>query len=180
MFKNVYSIEEVLLTLNKRFKDVLDIGCGAGRNLPILSKITDKIYGVDISPKMLHLSEHICKKNNLNYELKIGDIYNLPFEDGYFDCAFINMVMHHISNPSRGIGEIKRCLANGGKLIFIDLLSHSNEEMQTKYADLWLGFSDDEIESYFTKNGFTIENKIVKEDKTNNLNGVIILVLNKN
>ncbi|HPO51117.1 MAG TPA: class I SAM-dependent methyltransferase, partial [Spirochaetota bacterium] len=106
-------------------------------------------------------------------------VYTLPFSDSLFDCVFINMVMHHISDPNRAIKEIGRILKKNGKIVFIDLLSHNNEEMRLKYADLWLGFSYEELEIYFTKNGFTVEQKIFKDDKKNNLNGVIILILNK-
>ncbi|HOV14506.1 MAG TPA: metalloregulator ArsR/SmtB family transcription factor [Spirochaetota bacterium] len=179
LFRDIYSIDEIVNQITLKFENILDIGCGTGRNLPILSKKATKVFGVDLSPKMLQLSEHICKKYKLNYELKIGDIYNLPFSDYFFDCVFINMVLHHISDPMKAFKEIARIIKKNGKMIFIDLLGHNNDEMRSKYADLWLGFTLDELENYFSKNGFTIEQKVIKEDKKNNLNGVIILILNK-
>jgi len=160
----------------------MDIGCGTGRNLPILAEYSEKIIGFDSSPSMLQLSDHICSKNSLNYELKLGDIQQLPFVDENIDGVFINMVLHHLSEPLKAIKEISRVLTKNGKILLIELLSHQNENMRNKYADLWLGFSEHELIKWLKQSNFTITKKIIKEknnevmdQQTDNFKAIIIL-----
>ena len=147
----------------------------------MLAEYSEKIIGFDSSPSMLQLSEHICSKNNLNYELKLGDIQQLPFDAGSIDGVFINMVLHHISDPSSALKEISRILSKKGKILLIELLSHQNESMRNKYADLWLGFSENELIKWLKQADFTITDKIVKEkskdasNKEPDLKAIIIL-----
>jgi len=178
LFKNIYSVEEALSLFGQHLNTILDIGCGTGRNLPLISKFADKIIGIDSSPKMIQLSDHICKKNNLNYELKISDIYQMPFHNSSIDGVFANMVFHHIPEPLKAITEINRIISDNGKFILIDLLSHEDQSMTDNYADLWLGFSEEEITKWLSDNNFHITNKIIKTDQNDSKN-VIILVCEK-
>jgi len=177
LFESIYSVEETMKYFDK-LDSILDIGCGTGRNLPVLSKYSTKVYGIDSSPKMIQLSDHICKKNNLNYELKIGDVYQLPFSDGSLGGVFANMVFHHISEPLKAVAEISRTIRSGGIFVLVDLLSHQDEEMQKNYADLWLGFSEEEVSGWLIKNGFRIKEKLVNGNK-DSAKKVIVFVSEK-
>ena len=180
LFGKIYSTEDAIRLFGTNLDTIVDIGCGTGINLPILSKYAKKVVGFDSSAKMIRLSEHICQKYKLNYDLKMGDINKLPFIDESVDGVFVNMVLHHISNPSGVFNEFQRILTKNGKILFIDLLSHDDESFREKYADLWLGFSFTEINEWFTKNNFTINEEIIKTDKENPSLKVIIILAQKN
>lgn len=58
-----------------------------------------------------------------------GSLLDLPFPDGSFDCVLLQNVFHHVTGPSvaenfrnlrRGMAEIGRCLAPGGKAVIIE------------------------------------------------------------
>jgi ubiquinone/menaquinone biosynthesis C-methylase UbiE/DNA-binding transcriptional ArsR family regulator len=167
VFGAIYSVTDALELLNGKQDVILDLGCGTGRNLPILSKYARKVMGIDNSPKMINLSEHICKSNDLNYELKIGDSAHLPIDNESIDTVFINMMLHHISDPEIVINEVNRILKKGGNLLLIDLLSHNDDSFRESYADLWLGFSFEEITIWLNKCGFEIKKELLKENKLN-------------
>jgi ArsR family transcriptional regulator len=181
LFKDIYQVKDIIRLFKNKHKTIIDIGCGTGRNLPLLAKYSEKVIGFDSSPSMLQLSEHICYKNNINYELKLGDVQQLPFINENIDGAFINMVLHHISDPLEALKEISRILTQKGKILLIELLSHQNESMRNKYADLWLGFSENELIKWLKQANFTIINKIIKEksgdisNKKSNFKAIIIL-----
>ncbi len=162
LFQNIYSIEQTMELFDQSLNSIIDIGCGTGRNLPFLAEYAKKVIGLDSSPKMLQLSEHLCQKNYLNYELKQGDFQHIPVEDGSVEGVFMNMVLHHSSEPYKTLKEIGRILCPKGKLLLIDLLNHQDEGMRERYADIWLGFSMEEIKGWLDKLGFVIKKKTIK------------------
>lgn len=167
IFSKIYSVTDALDLLDEKQDIILDLGCGTGSNLPVLSKYAKKVMGIDNSPKMINLSEHICKSANLNYELKIGDSTHLPIDSESIDTVFINMMLHHISDPETVIKEVNRVLKSGGNLLLIDLLSHSDDSFRENYADLWLGFTFEEVTIWLNKYGFEIKKDLLKENKLN-------------
>jgi ArsR family transcriptional regulator len=162
LFQDIYSINEAVQLLKQPLNTIIDIGCGTGRNLPILAEYANKVIGIDLSPKMLQLSEHICQKNHLSYELKQGDLQHIPVESDSIDGIFMNMVLHHSSEPYKVLQEVYRIMITKGNLLLIDLLKHNDEVMREKYADIWLGFSLEEIKNWLDKLGFVIKKEIIK------------------
>jgi ArsR family transcriptional regulator len=179
LFEDIYSVERAAVLFGRKFRSILDVGCGTGRNLPLLAKYASKVIGIDSSPKMIQLSEHIAWKNGLDFELKIGDMNSIPVSDGGIEAVFANMVLHHISDPSAAIREFARVLAKNGRLLLIDMVSHNDESMREKYADLWLGFGVEEICKWLVKSGFTVIEKNIEGGK-NMKPAVFIILAEKN
>lgn len=177
LFERIYSVKEALAFIKQKAAIAVDIGCGTGRNLVHLAKKAEKIIGIDSSHKMLQLSDHICQKHNLNYELKQGDIHKIPQADKSIQIALLNMVLHHSMTPVLLLKDVNRILNIGNHLILIDLLEHKDENMREKYADFWLGFSDTEIIDWLKQTGFRIEH--FEKKGINNKLPVFILVARK-
>lgn len=181
LLNGIYSVDEAITLFNTGLKTIVDIGCGTGRNLPVLAKQCIKVIGFDSSYTMLQLSEHICKENKLNYEIKLGDILALPFAGNSIDGVFMNMALHHVSDPLIALKEISRILVPNGQFVLVELLTHEDEMMREKYADLWLGFSEEELSEWFAKSNFIIKQKIIKAGKHNvNLEHKVIIILAEN
>jgi len=68
---------------------VLDLGCGAGRHLPILARYSSTVTGVDLSPVLLDFarSELRTLDSSIGDRIRLvnADIRALPFEDASFD-----------------------------------------------------------------------------------------------
>jgi len=104
-------------------KRVLDLSCGAGRNLIYLSKRGFDVYGIDCAPEGLKIIKGILKKEKIKSNLKLGNIFNkLPYEDNFFDAVVSVQVLQHgkVNEIKKAIKEIERVLKPRG-LIFITL-----------------------------------------------------------
>ena len=76
------------------------------------------------------------------------------------------------------MSEFSRIMSPGGSLILIDLISHNDETMREKYADLWLGFNPDEIGRWLKKSGFDIAKMNVEKSEDPDL-GVFMILAEK-
>jgi ubiquinone/menaquinone biosynthesis C-methylase UbiE len=94
---------------------ILEIGCGFGRNLKLISSNTVlpvALSGSDISEEMLKKAA-LYLNNGDKYRkvnLTCADILKLPYKDGAFDLVFTYGTLMHVSqdNLSKAIGELKR------------------------------------------------------------------------
>jgi SAM-dependent methyltransferase len=101
------------LTALPQGANVLDLGCGNGKNTQ---------YGLELGLQMRGLENsaalcEICVGRGL--PVIQGDARALPFEDNTFDAIIMIAVIHHI-NPEEHravLGEIARTLKPGGKAL---------------------------------------------------------------
>ncbi len=120
---------------------LLDIGCGAGRILELLSPRAENAIGVDLSPAMLGVARAQLEKSGLrNVQLRQGDIYALPVDGEVIDLAVVHQVLHYLDNPARALREAARVLAPGGRLIVVDFAPHLCEMLRENHAHRRLGF----------------------------------------
>ena len=105
------------------FDNVLDVGCGTGPVIELLSKkYPEKHFvGLDITPAMIEVAQ---SKKLPNAEFIVGDAENLPFGDGGFDAVLCANSFHHYPNPGAFLREAHRVLRPGGKLILRDYTSN--------------------------------------------------------
>lgn len=90
---------------------ILEIGCGSGSNLKLLSQLGKlEAFELDQSSR-----SHAIKKNNIN--VKYGKLpYDISFNKKY-DSIFLLDVLEHIEEDSESILSIHRALNIKGKLI---------------------------------------------------------------
>lgn len=100
---------------------ILDIGCGTGNLLGMLSKNKKlNLYGIDLSEDMLKIARI---KLDGKAELKLGSVINLEkeYKIEFFDYVFISDAFHHFPEQEKVIDKIKIILKENGKLIIDDL-----------------------------------------------------------
>ena len=68
------------------FQSALDLGCGTGEMLKLILQedVGKKLYGIDLSEKMLHVAK---SKLPEQVKLLLGDSEALPFPDNTFDVV---------------------------------------------------------------------------------------------
>ena len=107
----------------ERLKDVpyeslLDVGCGTGFLLDILSKRKSARYvGLDLSVEMIKMAE---KKRIAGAVFVNGSSDRLPFSDSEFDVVTCSQSFHHYPRPDRAMSEAYRVLKKGGIYILSD------------------------------------------------------------
>ena len=144
-------IEEICSKITDRRPRILDVGCGTGANLMMLSQFGDA-EGVDVSEDALAF----CRERGLE-KVRLGAAEKLPYEDGTFDLVTALDVVEHIDDDLAGLREMRRVLRPGGRvLLFVPT-----------FMFLW-GVQDDvsnhrrryrlpELRSVLEKAGFEIE-----------------------
>ena len=114
--------EAAALLKGERFGAMLDVGCGSGRLLFVLSAEhpSASLFGLDISPKMLaHAREKTAGCPRVT--LVEGGAGSLPFPDGSFGAVTCIMSFHHYPYPERAVEEAFRVLGEGGLYILSDV-----------------------------------------------------------
>lgn len=133
-----------------------DFGCGTGNVLESMLGKAKTVIGVDGSPRMLELARRRFAGAADRVSLRIGDLSHLPLRDHETDFASVNMVLHHIPQPADVLGEVRRVLAPGGRLVLTDFNTHSDDRMRTEYGDHWLGFDRETLHGLLNRAGFTV------------------------
>ncbi len=129
---------------------VVDVGTGTGFVAAGLAGRVATVLGVDNSPAMLAVAgENLAALGAGNVTLVEGDLDDLPLADDSADVAVANMVLHHAPDPAAMLAEMTRVVRPGGAIAITDEIEHHYEWMRTEQADLWLGFSREQVRGYF-------------------------------
>ena len=102
---------------------VLDVGCGEGRHIfGILNEFENVYcYGLDQDiPSLDKCKEGLEFFKELDSNGTIfqeGSVYQLPFEENFFDLIICSEVLEHLDDYHAAIKEIHRVLKPGGKFL---------------------------------------------------------------
>jgi len=113
---------------------VLEVAIGTGRNLfhyPADATVT----GIELSPAMLAIARQRGASLGRDVDLREGDAEHLPAEDASFDTVVCALSLCTIPGPAAAIGEMKRVLVPGGRLLLLD---HIGSTWPPVYVSQWL------------------------------------------
>jgi ubiquinone/menaquinone biosynthesis C-methylase UbiE len=148
------SIAEALLLLLPPMV-IADLGAGEGAFSLLLAQRAQQVIAVDNSDKMVELGSALARRQGVPaLEYRKGDLEAVPIGDGSVDLALFSQSLHHALHPERAIAEAWRILKPGGRIAILDLVQHRFAEARELYADVWLGFSEVELELMLGKAGF--------------------------
>ena len=103
-------VKDYTKLINKN-NDVLEIGCGNGKNIKyILNNVDCKMIGVDTCQNFVDM----CKSHNFN--VYNNNILNLQFDNSSFDNMLCIAVFHHLLSEQdqiQAMNEILRVMKNG-------------------------------------------------------------------
>jgi len=104
-------VEDICRRVTDRRPRILDVGCGTGANLLMLSNYGDA-EGVDISNDALAF----CRERGLT-NVKLGAGEELPYDDATFDLVTALDVVEHMDDDLAGLREMRRVLRPGGRVL---------------------------------------------------------------
>lgn len=136
--------------------DVADLGCGEGYLTIEAARWAKHVTAVDRSADVLARGRALAKRRKLaNITWKRGDLEHLPLADRSVDIALLSQALHHAEHPDRALGEARRILRPGGRVVVLELREHNEAWVRSKLGDRWLGFSDDDLRARLTDAGFS-------------------------
>lgn len=94
---------------------LLDLGCGQGH---ITARIKERFPDAEVSALDHSLSAIQYAVGRFpGIDFAVGDAYESPYADGYFDIVVCNNLWEHVPDPLRLLATIRRILKPGGCLI---------------------------------------------------------------
>ncbi|MEX0770725.1 MAG: arsenite methyltransferase [Balneolaceae bacterium] len=105
---------------------VADLGSGAGNDVFIARQEvgeTGFVIGVDMTESMNERAEINRKKLGYeNVEFRLGDIEDLPLENGEVDVVISNCVLNLVPDKPKAFSEMYRVLRGGGHFCISDIV----------------------------------------------------------
>jgi SAM-dependent methyltransferase len=96
----------------------LDLGCGTGPYLPLLSRFATEVVGIDIAPAMLEEARQNLPADATHIILKTGSATAIPFPDDHFDLGVCVGVLEYFDDPIQVLTEVFRVMRPLGQITF--------------------------------------------------------------
>ena len=107
--------------------NLLDVCCGSGVVGNAFRGRVATLTGLDITPEMKALSE-----TRLD-EVKLGTVFDIPFDDESFEIVVNREFMHLVPYPELMLKQVFRVLKPGGQFIFGQIVPYSPDDAAWMY-----------------------------------------------
>lgn len=114
-------------------RNILDLGCGTGRNSNYLADLGNSVIGIEISKTALNLAQNRAREMGLRVDYRLGNIGKT------YDIAsnFIDVILDVTSSNSLDeqgreiyLSEMNRVLKNGGYIFVRALCKDGNKNVK--------------------------------------------------
>ncbi len=128
-----------------RCPTVLELGCGTGKNTPLLAEIGERVTAVDFSAGMIAQAKAKITAPNVTFQA--ADITRpWPTANSAFNLITCNLILEHVADLDFIFAEAGRSLAAGGKLFISEL--HPFKQYQGSKAQFQQGEATTFIPAY--------------------------------
>lgn len=101
-------------------KNILDCGCGAGKDSAFLARLGNLVAGIDISEDAVRTAKLTASTLGASVEFIVADTESLPFKSETFDICYCSWTLHHMPSPDKAFQQIRAILKGGGRLTILE------------------------------------------------------------
>lgn len=127
--------EEETVALFPARAEILDIGCGKGREAFCLDERGFRVTGIDVSGAVIEAAREIAARHHLDIRFAPSDGMELAFPDASFDVVIIWAqtfgLFHADADRQHILRECGRMLREGG---FLSFSGHDRDFLEDSYA----------------------------------------------
>ena len=113
-----------------QFDNVLEVGCGTGKNIAWLLEKATHITAIDLSEEMLTKAKEKISSDHVQF-LQADITNEWTFTNQLYDLISFSLVLEHIQNPDHVFNELYKKLKPGG-YVYIGELHPFKQYMGTK------------------------------------------------
>lgn len=174
--KHYQAQEKILkLLLDKIEEPILDLACGTGFLIKLLSNKFSKVYGNDFSSEMVNIT-----RKKLKLLITNDDAESLSSYTEKFNTIISCNLFFYLQNRRKAIERWTKSLDSHGKIIFIEeypFIKPRSKEMDKhteKLMNLINPISPEEIEKIMVQNSFSLIKRVeTKIDEKHKLYGLV-------
>ena len=154
--KNTSLIDEFI---EEKDNNILDLGCGSGRNFIKIKGFKGTIYGVDFSEQMLKFAKKNSEKIGINVKLTKANVWDIPFKDNFFDKVIFMATLHCIKGKQKRIKtlkEIYRVLKQKGRML-ITIWNKKSKRWKNKGKEITARWTVENVDEDVNTNSLDAE-----------------------
>ncbi len=115
----------------RRYRSILELGCGTGKNTPLFAQIADRVVALDFSEAMIARARAKPRAGAVLFV--VADLTGpWPCADQSFSLVVCNLVLEHIADLEFIFAQANRVLAPNGQFFVSEL--HPFRQYQGKKA----------------------------------------------
>jgi len=149
----------------RKWKKLVDLGCGSGYYARMFVEKTKEIVGIDANVNQLNIAKKIEEETKQGINYIKADLTNLKFvKSNSFDVAFLSFVIIEVSDEKikkKIFKEAYRILKKGGVLIIGQVHPHAVNRKGTILEKMTLNKKD----NYFSEGAHAISKALLKNGK---------------
>jgi SAM-dependent methyltransferase len=94
-------------------RSLLDVGCGTGLLVQLAASAGARVSGLDATEPLLA----VARERVPQADLRVGDIEDLPYDDGTFDAVTAVNAVQYADQPHAAVREMARVTRRGGRVV---------------------------------------------------------------
>lgn len=145
-------------------ESILEVSFGNGYLMSQYASAQYAIFGVDYNERMVKLARKKMEHAGFDIRLRQGNVEKLPFPDNRFDTIINTMAFTGYPDGNKALGELKRVLKTGGRLLLVDFNYPKNRNVfGFAIVRLWERFGDisKDIDALLAAHKFDFEHRSV-------------------
>lgn len=125
---DIYLFDQILKNQFENEMNILDAGCGGGRNLIFFLKNGFRVFGIDQNPEAVRYVQDLARSLSPGLSdgnFRVSSVEEMSFPNEYFDAVISSAVLHFADDEThfkKMLEEMWRVLKSGG-LLFVRLAS---------------------------------------------------------